>query len=1432
LSSNLIHTFDLGADMPRLSMQLFSLLENPIRIVTSLGSMQPPRKGNADGINTFEFKWPGAFDVTSPSICAKIADKDYPNITAVEIELEPLKALVDEAAAPIAAAQLRVLQAQTFVDLINAATAKATNNNRTNAELDILRNESVGLKVMKEEFLAYHVQVMAGLVPFVAYNSTELETLDADIDAAQKRFDELKAYEKEEVMRDNFVMAELVITLHETGYTWTLSEDPALLNVDLINASASLAKARRHMTCLESALEAVTFQYEFEFAQHSPYRCCCSPGLLAVTSTGCDFISVTSSNLLGVSKCHNSITNISSFAAYACIEPSISVGDNCAAHTTVPVCTEPTELPVLPSSSGITNSADPETTPRPQQSDTSQNPTPGGGAAAGGVLAGMLVVALVIFVVIKRKTVAQNAASRAIVADKSRASRDAFLLHFVHLATAADDGQARAEMDATFKALNTPRSSLSFHSQLAAGEFGDMHYATLQSNNTNGRHAIDVVARTINAVLVVEQQLLEVRLLAALKHPHIIELVGVVVASMPVVILTGKMQNGDLRTYLRACRSTVTNRKEKLGVHELLRIGTAIASAAAYLETKKVVHRALMAKSVLVGADHRDVRLSGFESIRGVFRQDEYISTARARNQTRSQQLLVQWKAPETLRYEVYTIKSDVWSFGVLLWEVLSFGRQPFGTFKAAEVTAEIAAGRRLDPPDVCPPVLATAMNACWQFDPQERLTFASVEGVLRLLLIPESVALLAKVEAASQWHPDGQVATMRGRRTAVTASAPNASYDTARYERPMRNWQRTSEAVAPFGIGCGEMRWREYKSADAMQTIGSHKAMLGLVAEFPREIVTLKGVLQTLVELSHPQVLECIGCSSVAGFSVLFACPSHGTLRSVLDQGNAILSTPLQRERILIDVALGLEYLDANDAAAAFVITSSTVFVTAELGARICISGHVLITNTLSGVVNQGRQITDELLRWGAPELIAAEPSPPTSASAVWGFGVVLWEVFSTVGAGLPYSPLSTTALHAAAGGEQGRPKLMAPTELPDVCKSVFAGCQMQTASTRPNMSSLTTMLLEELADPEWWELPRDELEFMERLGSGQFGDVNKMAARLFPDTPAGSSDSFVAVKTLKAGDGSAVDNPTTTMHAMETEFLAEVEVMKSLRHPNLVTLLGVCTKERPLLMVLEYLPGGSLDVWLPKCGKHARPFELLRIVNQAARGMVALGTAGIIHRDLAARNVLVDEKLRVKIADFGLSREASDGDDRNYYRMKTARPLPLRWTAPEVVTKLLYSVRSDVYAFGVFMFEVYSFGAFPFGEIKNDQTFLGVLGGTNVAKGAEPSASLAVDLPSSKVSGAPVEVQTLLEECLFRDSNARPTFADIMIRTKMVRTSAIPAIPAPVVEREVAPVDVSSVPAEIVSSGADRSAEAAEGYLVVGDASAIENGKQESSL
>jgi serine/threonine protein kinase len=182
----------------------------------------------------------------------------------------------------------------------------------------------------------------------------------------------------------------------------------------------------------------------------------------------------------------------------------------------------------------------------------------------------------------------------------------------------------------------------------------------------------------------------------------------------------------------------------------------------------------------------------------------------------------------------------------------------------------------------------------------------------------------------------------------------------------------------------------------------------------------------------------------------------------------------------------------------------------------------------------------------------------------------------------------------------------------------------------------------------------------FIEKPGSGQFGDVQKMATSMFAED--GKSLDFVAVKMLQPPKAASAASGYSGGHTVSTgcaatiaansaadlkvrgEFLDKINVMKQFRHPNLVRLLGV-------LLILEFLVGGSLEDWLPVNGpKLLKPTaaKLVHLLHQASLGMLALSRALneplIVHRDLAARNVLIDEKLQVKVAYYGLSRDVEE--------------------------------------------------------------------------------------------------------------------------------------------------------------------------------------------
>ncbi len=147
-----------------------------------------------------------------------------------------------------------------------------------------------------------------------------------------------------------------------------------------------------------------------------------------------------------------------------------------------------------------------------------------------------------------------------------------------------------------------------------------------------------------------------------------------------------------------------------------------VSSALAFLEEKRILHRDVAARNVLVNADWSVVKLSDLGAARDVYHREEYIKA-----DSSSARLPIAWMAPESLRDNVYTHKSDVWSFGVLLWEMTSLARTPHGALGPREIIGEVIAGHPLQQPAACTPAMYATMKACWAMNPAERPSFASL---------------------------------------------------------------------------------------------------------------------------------------------------------------------------------------------------------------------------------------------------------------------------------------------------------------------------------------------------------------------------------------------------------------------------------------------------------------------------------------------------------------------------------------------------------------------------------------------------------------------------------------------------------------------------------------------------------------------------------
>ncbi|XP_062820030.1 tyrosine-protein kinase BTK isoform X2 [Anolis carolinensis] len=212
-------------------------------------------------------------------------------------------------------------------------------------------------------------------------------------------------------------------------------------------------------------------------------------------------------------------------------------------------------------------------------------------------------------------------------------------------------------------------------------------------------------------------------------------------------------------------------------------------------------------------------------------------------------------------------------------------------------------------------------------------------------------------------------------------------------------------------------------------------------------------------------------------------------------------------------------------------------------------------------------------------------------------------------------------------------------------------------------------------------WEIDPKDLTFLKELGTGQFGVVKHGKWR-------GQHD--VAVKMIKEGSMS------------EDAFIDEAKVMMNLSHEKLVQLFGVCTKERPILIVTEYLSKGCLLNYLRDSRQSFQASELLEMCKDVCEAMEYLESKQFLHRDLAARNCLVNEQGVVKVSDFGLSRYVLDDD----YISSMGSKFPVRWSPPEVLLYSKFSSKSDVWAFGVLMWELYSLGKMPYERFSNSET------------------------------------------------------------------------------------------------------------------------------
>uniref|UniRef100_A0A4X1W0K4 Ephrin type-A receptor 8 n=1 Tax=Sus scrofa TaxID=9823 RepID=A0A4X1W0K4_PIG len=261
--------------------------------------------------------------------------------------------------------------------------------------------------------------------------------------------------------------------------------------------------------------------------------------------------------------------------------------------------------------------------------------------------------------------------------------------------------------------------------------------------------------------------------------------------------------------------------------------------------------------------------------------------------------------------------------------------------------------------------------------------------------------------------------------------------------------------------------------------------------------------------------------------------------------------------------------------------------------------------------------------------------------------------------------------------------------------------------------------------------EIEASRIHIEKIIGSGESGEVCYGRLRV-----PGQRDVPVAIKALKAG----------YTERQRRDFLSEASIMGQFDHPNIIRLEGVVTRGRLAMIVTEYMENGSLDAFLRTHDGQFTIMQLVGMLRGVGAGMRYLSDLGYVHRDLAARNVLVDGNLVCKVSDFGLSRVLEDDPDAAY--TTTGGKIPIRWTAPEAIAFRTFSSASDVWSFGVVMWEVLAYGERPYWNMTNRDVI------SSVEEGYRLPAPM----------GCPHALHQLMLDCWHKDRAQRPRFSQIV--------------------------------------------------------------------
>lgn len=268
-----------------------------------------------------------------------------------------------------------------------------------------------------------------------------------------------------------------------------------------------------------------------------------------------------------------------------------------------------------------------------------------------------------------------------------------------------------------------PREKITMNRELGQGSFG-MVYEGIAKGVVKDEAETRVAIKTVNEAASMRERiefLNEASVMKEFNCHHVVRLLGVVSQGQPTLVIMELMTRGDLKSYLRSLRPDAESNpgQPPPSLKKMIQMAGEIADGMAYLNANKFVHRDLAARNCMVSEEFT-VKIGDFGMTRDIYETDYYRKGGKGL-------LPVRWMSPESLKDGVFTTHSDVWSFGVVLWEIATLAEQPYHGMSNEQVLRFVMEGGLLEKPDNCPDMLFELMRMCWQYNPKMRPSFLEI---------------------------------------------------------------------------------------------------------------------------------------------------------------------------------------------------------------------------------------------------------------------------------------------------------------------------------------------------------------------------------------------------------------------------------------------------------------------------------------------------------------------------------------------------------------------------------------------------------------------------------------------------------------------------------------------------------------------------------